>query len=322
MMLSRVADNLYWLGRYLERAENVCRLLLVASEVSAECEGLDEHAAQSVWDTLLQSIPGGESARLDFSPASGLSVPYVNALLLDARNPVSVHSSLAAARENARGTREAISREVFQNLNTAFRDLDGARRRRGMNPTRALETVQSTHLAILTTVGATVHTLSRDQGWCFLRLGEAVERAQRTTLVLHAKLPSILRKEGSGEQIDIPLLYARRRGLLRSLCCLESFRRDHGASLAPELIRQFLIFNPEAPRSIRSGVAQIAELLDRLPDGGAMSEADRVIGRLHAELKYDDAGILEASDILPFLDHVSDELAQTHHAIVRQYFES
>jgi uncharacterized alpha-E superfamily protein len=317
-MLSRVAENLYWLGRYLERAENVSRLLWVASEVSAECEGLDESAAQSIWDTLLHAIPGSQSARLEFSPASGFAVPYISALLLDVNNPVSVHRSLSAARENARVTREAISREVFQNLNTAFRDLERLRRKRVTNPTMALEAVQSTHRAILTTVGATVHTLSRDQGWSFLRLGEAIERSQRTVLVLRAELSHVVARE---EQIDIPLLYARRRGLLRSLSCLEAFRRQHGASLAPERVTEFLVFDAEAPRSIRSGVGAIAELLDRLPYGSEMSAADRIVGRLYAELLYDDARILAEPDLLGFLDHAIEQIAHTHEAVVRQYFE-
>jgi len=318
VMLSRVADSLYWMGRYVERAENVCRLILVTTEISAESEGLDESVAQAEWDTLLRAIPGSDSARLEFSPASGLGVPYISALLFDPGNPVSVHSSLARARENARVSREAISREVFQNLNTAYRDLDRLRRKRAMNPTFALESVAGTHRAVLTTVGAMVHTLSRDQGWIYLRLGEALERTLRTLLILRAKLPTVVTAEPG---IDLPLLYARRRALLRSLSCLEAFRRVHGAALSPDRIIEFLIFNDAAPRSIRGGVRTILDLLDQLPDGSSISAADRITGRLAAELTYDDAQILSEPDVASFLDHAIHEIEQAHEAVTRQYFE-
>lgn len=318
MMLSRVADSLYWMGRYVERAENVCRLILVTTEISAEAEGLDESIAQAEWDALLNAIPGSDSARLEFSPASGLGVPYISALLLDPNNPVSVHSSLARARENARVTREAISREVFQNLNTAYRDLDRLRRRRATNPTLALEAVLGTHRAILTTVGAMVHTLSRDQGWTYVKLGEALERTLRTLLVLRSKLPQIIEvKEG----IDLPLLYARRRALLRSLSCLESYRRIHGASLDPRRMIEFLVFDGAAPRSVRAGVRTIVGLLDELPYGTELSETDRIIGRLASRLNYDDEQILAEPDVTVFLDHAIREVEKGHDSLSRQYFE-
>lgn len=318
MMLSRVAEDLYWMGRYVERAENVCRLLLVTTEITGEAEGLDEHVAQSEWDTLLHVIPGSDSARLEFSPASGLGVPYIGSLLLDPSNPVSVHQSIERARENARVTREAISREVFQNLNLAYRELDSLRRKRVTNPTMALEAVQNTHRAILTTVGAMEHTLSRDQGWYFIRLGESLERTLRTVLFLRAKL-SVLSNSDDG--VDLPLIYASRRGLLRSLSCLESFRRVHGSSLSPERILQFLFFDAEAPRTIRSGVSAIKGILDQLPDGSEVSAADRVVGRLLAEIVYSDERIIAEGSWLEFLDHVVEELRRTHEAVSRQYFE-
>jgi len=181
-----------------------------------------------------------------------------------------------------------------------------------------LEAVQNSQRAIMTTMGAIDHTLSRDQGWYFIRLGEAVERTLRTVLVLRAKLSHLT---DGGSEVALPLIYARRRGLLRSLSCLESFRRVHGASLVPDRLMRFLAFDPEAPRSIRAGVSSIIDCLDKLPNGLEVSTADRIIGRLNAEMIYDDEKILANANFAEFLDHVTVELTKTHEAIARQYFE-
>ena len=109
-MLSRVAESLYWIGRYLERAENVNRLLLVTTEVAVEIEGLDDSLAQAQWDELLVAVGSNPDPGLMFSPELGLALPYLKWLLLDDENPVSVRKSLGLARENARGAREAITR--------------------------------------------------------------------------------------------------------------------------------------------------------------------------------------------------------------------
>ncbi len=317
MMLARVADALYWLGRYLERAENVTRLLHVTSELTVELEGLDETLAQTEWDTLLAAIPGAERARLDFSPAAGLSVPYVGALLLDDANLVSVRHSLGMARENARAIREVLTREVFQQLNEAWRELERHGRRPPRDPAAALDIVNQTQQAILTTLGAIEHTLSRDQGWTFMKLGEALERTLRTGLVLRAKLPALREKEA-----DPPLVYARWRSLLRGVASLENFRRVHGAGLEPDRVLHFLLFDPVAPRSVRCGVTRMKGYLDQLPEASEVSRADRILGRLLAALRYEDQEILAAPDPLPFLDRLISALGETHEAVARQYFLS
>jgi uncharacterized alpha-E superfamily protein len=317
-MLSRVADSLYWLGRYVERAENVARLLIVASETAVELEGLDQELAQSEWDDLLAAVPGSEGGGFEFSREEGLALPYVRWLLLDEGNPVSVRHSLARARENARSVREALTKEVFSNLNEMYRDLDRSRRRAARDPVAAQQEVVRTHGAILTTLGAMEHTMSRDQGWNFMKLGEALERAQRTLLVLRAKLPVLSQYGGA----DLPLFYARWRGLLRSVASLENYRGSRGGQLDPARIAQFLLFDGTAPRSVLCGVNRIRGYLDRLPGGQTTSEADRILGRLHAALRYDDDTILTKSDLPGFCAQAADSLTAAHEAIARQYFPS
>jgi len=318
-MLARAAGCLYWMGRYLERAENVTRLLLVASDLSIEFEGVDEGLAQREWDDLVAAVPASGVAHMQFSPEEGLATPYVRAFLLDDANPVSVQHSLGRARENARSVREALTREVFLELNEAFRGLERAGRRRIRSPVQGVQMAGGAHQAILTILGAIEHTLSRDEGWTFLKLGEAMERTQRTLLVLRAKLPALGREEGKA---DLPLFYARWRGLLRCVASLENFRRVHGAGLEPDRVRRFLLFDAAAPRSVLCGVSRIDRYLASLvgPDGS--HAARRLTGRLLAKLRYDEDEILAKASLDEFCGHASKTLHDIHTALERQYFPS
>jgi len=316
VMLARVADALYWIGRYLERAENVARLVLVTSEISVEIEGLDDDVSQAEWDSLAVAVPGAQNIPRDFSPATGLALPYLEALLLDEANPVSVRCSLARARENARGVREALTREVFLTLNEAWRDLERLAREPLASPGEGFQALTRVHGDILAVLGAMEHTLSRDAGWTFLKLGEALERTRRTALVLRAKLPQL----GGVARTDLPLVYARWRSLLRSVASLENFRREHGARLDPQQVVRFLLFDRHAPRSIFCGMARMKNYLAQLPQRRNGDGAARIVGRLLARIEFDDAQILEKPDLTPFLDEVVARLADADAAIAREFF--
>jgi uncharacterized alpha-E superfamily protein len=227
-----------------------------------------------------------------------------------------VRFSLGRARENARGVREALTREVFLSLNGAWRDLEALGRQPLAGPGEGLEVVNRVHRQILTTLGAMEHTLSRDEAWTFLKLGETIERTSRTALVLRAKLPQL----GDQAAADLPLVYARWRGLLRCAASLENFRRSHGAGLAPDQVLRFLLFDRHAPRSLFCGVARMKTYLSQLPHGAQRQGAIRIVGRLLARIEYDDDAILSKPELQPFLQEVVVGLSDAHDAVVREYF--
>jgi uncharacterized alpha-E superfamily protein len=316
-MLSRVADALYWMGRYLERSENLTRLLLVTEELSTEVLGLNEDVAWAEWHDLQRIFPGPEI------PQEG-SVPFFAAALLsayslDPRHPNSLIYSLRKARENARAVREALTVEVFVALNDAWRDLEGYRQRGSLDAPTFREALSRAQRGILSTVGAIEHTLTRDQGWLFLTLGEAIERVFRTATVLRAKLPALLTPE---PKLDLPLVYTRWRALLRGLSSLENHRQAFGARIEPGEALGFLLFAAEAPRSLRYGTAAVKAQLERLAEGSPPGPAGRIIGRLHADLAYRDEALAGRIDPMPLLDHVVAELSRTHDALSVQFFEA
>jgi uncharacterized alpha-E superfamily protein len=315
-MLSRVADALYWIGRYLERAENTTRLLLVTEELATEVMGLEEALAELEWADLASVLDGRGAAT--GGPASSPAA-LLFAYSIDPRHPSSIFSSLKKARDNARTVREALTVEVFLNLNETYRGLEGYTAAQVADPPTFRSAMAATHRGILSTVGAIEHTLSRDQGWLFLKLGESLERAFRAAVVLRAKLPSLVAPE---PKVDLPLIQNRWRGLLRGLSSLENFRQAYGARLEPLDVLHFLLFDTTAPRSLRYGVSAIKDCLDGIAGPEGIPGPARTIGRLAAELAYRDPAEMREADYEPLLGHVLEGLEKTHDALSTLYFGS
>jgi len=315
-MLSRVADAVYWMGRYLERSENITRLLLVTEDFSTETQGLAEQVAQSAWKDLLAIFPAAQVAA-PVSAFAPMSQGYLVGFFLDPSNPYSVHYSLRKARENARSVREALTVEAFLAINETFRALDGYARRGLTDPPALRDALGSTHKGLFATIGAIEHTFTRDESWLFLKLGESLERTYRTALVLRAKLPAL----GAAEpRADVALYYTQWRTLLRALGSLENYRRSYGARLEPELVIPFLLLDPHSPRSLRYGLEAVKAQLERIAGGGEPTAAMRLIGRLHADLTYQDQQVAGSGVDAAFFERVVDTMVQAHDALTAQYF--
>jgi uncharacterized alpha-E superfamily protein len=317
MILSRVADGLYWMGRYLERAENTTRLLLVTEELSTEVLGLDEDLARCEWDDLRVVFPGFAEGEPPARHLAALAASTLFGLSIDPDNRYSVFFSLKKARDNARSVREALTLEVFINLNETYRELEGYTRRRLADPATFRNALQSAHRGIMSTVGAIEHTLTRDAGWLFLKLGESFERVFRTTVILRTKLPALVANE---PKTDLPLFYSQWRSLLRGLSSLENYRKAFGARLEPIDVLQFLLFDAQTPRSVRYGVTAVKDYLDRISSASELSQSVRIVGKLAAELAYQGHELIREGQSLSFLDHVLGELGRAHDAVSAVYF--
>ena len=304
MMLSRVANALYWMGRYLERSENLTRCLSVTEDLSTEIHAFNEKLARAEWNDLLAIFPGEIEGTTELDHLRGFFTSF--------RNPYSVLFSLGKARDNARAVREALSVEVFVTLNETYRALEAHASGGIADRADVRSALSATHTGLLGIVGAVEHTLSRDQGWLFLKLGESLERVYRTAAILRAKLPGLL---ASPPDTDIPLYYSQWRSLLRGLSSLENYRKLHGARLEPTVVIDFMLFDPHAPRSTRFGAAAVKAHLEEISGAREATEPARIIGRLHARLCYHDGG-----PALALLDEVQAELAKTHDAVDLLYF--
>lgn len=246
-MLSRTAENLFWIGRYMERAETTARLLDVGTRIAL----LPSSAGQGFrneWDSLLQAS----------GTAAGFAAKYGEArqdniesyLFFDRDNPSSVASCLERARENGRIVRTALTSQVWDALNTAFQELKqlAARPRAELELTRLTEWT-TRHTAMVR--GAVDATQMRDDGYHFLGLGYGIERADSTARLMDVKYYVLLpRADYVGAGLDTHQWMT----LLRALSAHRAFHWAYGGEITAAKVADFLILNRRCPRSLLTSV--------------------------------------------------------------------
>ena len=299
-MLSRVADSIYWVSRYTERAENLARIIDVNLRL-----GLDlPPGSAEQWEPLvlitadlpLFSDHYGEPTRRN----------VIEFLTYDEDNPNSIVRCLAAARENARSVREAISSEMWEQVNR-FYHLSRASAFRALvqdDPYSFFSRIRQESLLFAGVVDA---TMLHDEGWHFARLGRELERADKTSRILDVKYFLLL---PAPSDVGSPLDDLQWAALLRSASGLEAFRKRHGR-LSPERVADFLILDRDFPRAILHCLAAATESL-RVLSGSAVgtyaNAAEQRLGRLTARLNYCGIAEIIAGGLHQFLDGLQDEL--------------
>jgi len=276
-MLSRTADNLYWIARYLERAETMARLLEVGSRI-ALLPGSGQ-GFRNEWDSLLQASGTADGfARKYGDPVQRNIESY---LFFDHDNPSSVASCLTRARENARIVRTALTTQVWDALNSAFQDLRQLERTPRSQAELARLTDWTMRAAALVR-GAIEATLLRNDGWDFLHLGYHLERADNTARLMDVKYYVLLpRADFVGSGLD----NYQWTTLLRAMSAHRAFHWAYGGEVTAAKIAHFLILNPQCPRSLISCAQGVTGHLDRLARGydrstPAQHQARALLGRL------------------------------------------
>jgi uncharacterized alpha-E superfamily protein len=302
MMLARVADSLYWIGRYIERAEHVSRLSTVMLNATLD----STISAAQIGHIGLAALGERNSGRGD------QTYEAAHDLVLDREDHGSVVVSLARARENARQVRDQITTETWERLNLLYLRATGPEAEAAFEDDPAgflQEIIADLHLF----KGAADTTLSHGEGWRFLLLGVLIERAQ-----LIARLLEVCFSDGKTPAVTEPIALM---SVLRMACALEPYLRVYTADINPRFILEFLMFDEDFPRSIRFCTAAIQDYLTQLARqlGANRSDALRLAGRLDAQLKYADVGEVEASGAGALLAAVSAECAAIHEAIFETF---
>ncbi|MDG4767876.1 alpha-E domain-containing protein [Solwaraspora sp. WMMD406] len=302
-MLSRIAESLYWIGRYVERAEDTARIL----DVHLHRIISDPWVAE---ETACRSLLGVMGVAVDDQPCSSSRV--VGLLGLDEHNPSSVVGSLAAARENARGARETISSEMWECLNATWHGLPDARRRVEQQGVHAFFRWVRERCALM--AGLTDATMSRDEGWLFLVLGRSIERVDMTARLLSTHV----RAGGS-----IPSWLT----LLRSCGAWETFLRTYRGALDDQHAAEFLLLDRLFPRSAFAALSRAESCLTELepaaggPTGrtGVVTDAQRIVGRARTNLEFRGADELLA-DLAAVLQSLERTCSHVNDAVSRRYF--
>ncbi len=254
-MLSRTADNLYWIARAMERAETAARLL----EVGARIALLPSAAGyRNEWDSLLQASGNYDAFARKYGDPVQRNIESF--LFFDHDNPSSVASCIIQARENGRIVRTALTAQVWDALNSAFQELRQLERqpRSGLELSRLTEWTMR-HSAMVR--GAIDATLLRNDGWDFLNLGYHLERADNTARLMDVKYYVLLpRVDFVGTGLD----NYQWTTLLRAMSAHRAFHWAYGGEVTAAKIAHFLILNPQCPRSLVTCVDGLAGHLDRL----------------------------------------------------------
>ena len=307
-MLSRVADSLYWMSRYLERAEHTARLVNVNLYLTLDRAPVD---AARHWGRLLAGLRMPPSMPSDVDLAA-----HATGQVLDLANRDSIAASIAAARENARQVREQISSEMWQQINRLFLSV----RRDAPDPGwtgRTHDFLMSVIEGVHLFQGITNATMTHGEGWHFIELGRYVERAGATAALLevHYSDPPGPATTGVGGE------YVEWVGLLRSCCAFEAYCRRYTADLRSDRIAEFLILSAQFPRSVRYAARHIQASLQTIAQltGRGPGRAERLAGRLLASLDYGQVDEIMSGNLLEYLQSIVRQAGQIGAAVHQQY---
>src|SRR5579872_116552 len=301
-MLSRVADSIYWMSRYVERAENVARFVDVNLNLMLESTS----GADQQWQPLVNIT--GDHAEFTKRHGEASQKNVIQFLTFDRENPNSIISCLRVARENARSVREIISSEMWLQLNTFYLMVNSAAAGgKGLESPHEFftEVKLSSHLF----TGVTDATMTHGEAWHFCRLGRKLERADKTSRILDVKYFILLR---SVADVGTPFDEVQWAAVLRSTSAFEMYRKRHGR-ISPKSIVEFLLLDPEFPRAIRfclNAARDSFHAISGTPIGTYRKPAEKLLGQLCADLAYANVDDVMAAGLHEYLDDLQTKMNQ------------
>ena len=312
-MLSRVADAIYWMSRYVERAENVARFVDVNLHLA-----LDFPEAGEQWDPLVATTGDHELFKKKYGDQAASRDDVLEFLTFDRESPNSIINCLAHARENARSVREIISSEMWEQVNHAYlMVMEAARTKKALEAPHDFFTQvkQASHLF----VGTTYLTMSHTEAWHFGRLGRLLERADKTSRILDVKYFLLLPQPSDvGSTLDALHWGA----LLRSASAFEMYRKQHHV-ITPNKVVEYLILDPKFPRSVRYCLSKGERSLHAITGaaiGSWTNGAERELGKLNAELSYADTREILTRGLHEYIDDLQQRLNYVGNSVHETFF--
>jgi uncharacterized alpha-E superfamily protein len=280
-MLSRVADCLIWMGRHVERAENIARLLDVNTQLMLDIPLLQAEKLKKDWFPIVAALGDEEGFRKATKKTDSATVTHY--LTFDRKNTNSIFSCLAAARENARTVREQISSEMWEELNRVYLWSLGKEARRTFDD-NCYEFFQRIREFACLFYGVTDTSMPHTAGWDFIQLGIMMERADKTSRFLDEEFHLV---KGTPEQ---PSIYAMQwTSVLRSCSAKQAYQQIYVATVEREKVADMLLLSESFPRSVQFCVNEIDTVLRRISGvqpARFSNRAEKLSGRLIAELVY------------------------------------
>src|SRR3984893_13924116 len=311
-MLARVADSIYWMSRYVERAENVARFIEVNLTLMLD---LPVGSAQE-WQPLVATTGDAEEFAKRYRTSTQHDV--IEFLTFDQETTNSILSSVRAARENARSVREIISSEMWEQLNEFYLTVNSAADAPGSrtDPQDLLRAVKRAgHLF----TGVTDATMTHNESWNFCRLGRMLERADKTSRILDVKYFLLL---PTAEDVGTTADDIQWAAVLRSASAFEMYRKSHGR-IAPDRIVEFLLLEKEFPRAIQYCLVRARESVHAIsgtPPGMFRHPVERLFGELCSELAYVRIEAIITAGLHEYLDRLQTKMKQGGKGISETFF--
>lgn len=302
-MLCRTADHLFWMSRYMERAENTARMLNVGYETAL----LPQSAAvaQTNWQGLLsisELMPAYQAKYGDINARNVLQF-----MVADESNPASILSCLRAARENARAVRGSLTTEAWEMQNQTWLEVNRLLRSGQLeaDPSQFFEWVRfRSHLSR----GVMLGTMLADESLHFLRLGTFLERADNTARLLDVKFHALGSEfHGTDNGRDQEYDFYHWSAVLGSFSAFEIYRKVYRNGIQPERVAELLILNPSMPRSLLACMLKVRQNLDRVANGQSQ-ETQRLVGRLLADLQYGRIDEILATGLHAYLTQILERI--------------
>ena len=318
-MLSRTADHLYWMARYMERAENTARMLDVNYQTGLLPQSAA--AAENGWKGLLSISELAEDYASRYGSVTAEKV--MDYMVADERNPSSIYSCLMAARENARAVRGTLTTEVWETQNQTWLEFRRmlANKSFQTDPGESFEWVKfRSHLSR----GVTVGTMLQDEAFHFLRIGSFLERADNTARMLDVKFHAVESEfleppggnghHGKDQEYD----FYHWSAILRSVSGFEVYRKAYRSVIRPEKVAELLILRADMPRSLAACVDEVVANLGQVANEQSKDTLRRA-GRLQADLKFGNIDEIMATGLHAFLTQFLDRISTLGVGISRDF---
>lgn len=305
-MLSRVAERVYWLGRFMERAENTARLILVRHNAVLDLPT----EVQPGWDLLLQVL----GAEASFAELSGAATEknIISFVFGERENPSSIISSLTSARENMRTTREILPSEAWERVNSLY--LSVARRSQKDLPHSVRHVVLNNIVQSCQQVtGMLAGSMNHDAAYQFVRMGRNLERADMSTRIIDAASAGLM---GNIHETS-PFRNVLWISVLQSLSAYQMYRLNVRRRVNPEDVLAFLFQSTVFPRAVAHSLLEIQHSMQLLPDN---KQALAVVVNLQRQLKETDFSLLAGQALHEFIDELQLQLVDVHKVITATWF--
>ncbi len=318
-MLSRVANLVYWMARYLERAENTARIVDVNAQLVLDLQSRQAADDPKSWEPLVY-VTGDEEKFFELYGETASERTVIEFMLFDKRNPSSLISCIGFARENARCIRDQLSSDVWETLNTLYLKLksDDYTRYAQLGSSDYLHRVK-TRIQLL--FGVAESMIPRTGLWWFFQLGRHLERADNTSRILDVKYYMLLPDlHAVGSALDM-IQWA---SVLRSCSAFEAFRRTRRGQLTLERVVDYLVRDDVFPRSILFSIAEAEQCLEHITAHAEHLKDNppaRLIRELRAELEMIDVPEVIASGLHEFLDDIQAKISAIHQALQATFVE-